>query len=271
MTRWSLFLQTLSLLHHFLGLYYGAMGGTRDRTLEIASLIKNRNGIETAHHLTCVGLTRVEVSEHLTAIHAQGIENIVALRGDPPQGETEFRPAPNGYSHGGDLARHIKQHGGFGIAVAGYPEKHLEAPDFETDLRRLRWKVDQGADVIITQLFYDNRHFYEFVEMCRKKGIDRPIVPGLMPILNVSQIKRITQMCGATIPPELLDRLSEAAEDDERVHELGIAHAVEQARDLLDNGVAGLHFYVLNQYFHIAEIMDRLRPFVQGHKPKTVV
>ena len=239
---------------------YGALGSTRERTLEIASRIKNEYGMEVAHHLTCVGANRVEIELLLDDIRKHNIENIVALRGDPPRGEAEFTPPKDGYSHGDQLVGHIARYGGFGIAVAGYPEKHTQAPDFETDLRNLKLKVDMGADVVITQLFYDNRDFYDFVEGCRAIGINRPIIPGLMPILNVDQIKRITGMCGATIPAGLLSRLEAARDDEQRVYEIGISHTADQALDLLHHGVQGIHFYVLNRHFQIAEIMERIRP-----------
>jgi len=239
---------------------YGALGTTQGRTLEIASKIKNEYGMECAHHLTCVGSSREEIGLILDDIRKHDIENIVALRGDPPRGETEFTPPKDGYSHGNQLVEHISRYGGFGIAVAGYPEKHLEAPDFETDLENLKRKMDSGADVIITQLYYDNRNFYDFVERCRAVGINQPIIPGLMPILNVEQIKRITSMCGATIPTELLRQLEDAGNDEERVIEIGITHTANQALDLLQHGVQGIHFYVLNRHFQIAEIMERIRP-----------
>jgi methylenetetrahydrofolate reductase (NADPH) len=239
---------------------YGALGSTQGRTLEIASKLKTEYGIETAHHLTCVGSSRDEIELILDDIRKHNIENIVALRGDPPRGETDFTPPKDGYSNGNQLVEHISRYGGFGIAVAGYPEKHLEAVDFETDLQNLKRKVDSGADVVITQLYYDNRNFYDFVERCRAIGIDKPIIPGLMPILNVGQIKRITSMCGATIPGGLLRQLEDAGDDENRVHEIGITHTANQALDLLQQGVLGIHFYVLNRHFHIAEIMERIKP-----------
>ena len=143
--------------------------------------------------------------------------------------------------------------------MAGYPEKHIEAPDFATDLQNLKRKVNNGADVIITQLYYDNSQFYRFVDHCRAVGIHQPIIPGLMPILGIEQIKRITSMCGATIPKLLLSQLEEAGNDIDKVHEIGISHTANQALDLLSHGVPGIHFYVLNQYFHIAEIMERIK------------
>jgi methylenetetrahydrofolate reductase (NADPH) len=242
---------------------YGALGTTRDRTLQVVSKIRNDYGKDVAHHLTCVGNTREEIAQLLHDIRKENIENIVALRGDPPQGKTEFKPPKGGYRYGNELVEHIREFGGFGIAVAGYPEKHIEASDLETDLQHLKRKVDAGADVVITQLFYDNGFFYEFVDRCRAVGIEKPIVPGLLPILNVEQIKRITQMCGSSIPTQLLRKLTQAGDNPKKVHEIGIRHTVSQAQDLLTHGVPGIHFYVLNQYFHIAEIMEQIQPALQ--------
>ncbi|MEE8348779.1 MAG: methylenetetrahydrofolate reductase [NAD(P)H], partial [Acidobacteriota bacterium] len=250
----------IALEPSFLTVTYGALGTTQDRTLELASKIKNSYGMEVAHHLTCVGSTQADISRILDAIRQENIENIVALRGDPPQGQETFEPPAGGYRHGNELVEHIRGFGGFGVAVAGYPEAHVETPDFETDLRNLKRKVDAGADVIITQLFYNNQVFYHFVDRCRALGITQPIVPGLLPILNLQQIQRITQMCGSSIPDALHRKLTEAGEDRDQVRELGIEHTVGQTLDLLRHGVSGIHFYVLNQYFHIAEIMEQIRP-----------
>lgn len=253
----------VSLQPSFMTVTYGALGSTRERTSEIAYMIQAQFGKETAHHLTCVGASRDEINLKLEEIRRHNIENIVALRGDLPQGETSFKVPEDGYSHGNQLVEHIRGFGGFSIAVAGYPEKHVEAPDFDTDLQNLKRKVDSGADIVITQLFYDNRYFYDFVDQCRAIGIRQPIIPGLMPIMSVEQIKRITGICGSTIPDELLQQLIDAGDNQERVHEIGITHTANQALDLLNRGVLGIHFYVLNQYFHIAEIMERIKPALQ--------
>ena len=250
----------VSLSPSLITVTYGAMGNTRERTLEIATMIKDDFGIDTAHHLTCVGSDRSQINDILDQIKGKGIQNIVALRGDPPKGYDSFVPTPNGYTHANELVEHIKNYGTFDVAVAGYPEKHIEAVDMETDLTNLKMKVDSGADVIITQLYYDNNDFYRFVDMCRSSGIRNPIIPGLMPILNIEQIKRITGMCGSRIPKNLLSQLEKANGDQDKVHEIGIEHTSNQAIDLLNYGVDGIHFYVLNRYFHIAEIMDRIGP-----------
>ena len=250
----------------FISVTYGAMGTTRETTLALASKIKNHYGQETAHHLTCVGSSRDEITRMLEDINRNNIENIIALRGDPPRGEVGFTAPRDGFSHADELVKHIQDFGGFGISVAGYPEKHLEAPDIETDMRNLKRKMDAGADMISTQLYYDNRLYYDFVDRCRAIGIHKPVIPGLMPILNVNQIKRITNTCGATIPEELLQQLEEAGDNEERVHEIGITHTANQAIDLLHRGAPGLHFYILNRYFHIAEIMERIKPALEKRK-----
>ena len=249
----------ISLDPSFITVTYGALGSTQDRTLDIASRIKNEYGMETAHHLTCVGASRDQITATLESIQQHKIENIVALRGDPAKGDTTFAAPENGYDHGNQLVEHIRAFGDFGIGVAGYPEKHIEAADEATDLGHLKRKVDSGADVVITQLYYDNRHFYHFVEQCRAAGIHQPIVPGLMPILSVEQIKRITDLCGATIPIQLLQQLENAGNDEKQVQEIGIVHTANQALELLEHGVPGIHFYVLNRHFHIAEIMARIK------------
>jgi methylenetetrahydrofolate reductase (NADPH) len=244
----------------FITVTYGALGTTQERTLELVSRIKNVFGKEAAHHLTCVGSTQEDIGRILETIRRENIENIVALRGDPPQGQNTFEPPEGGYRYANELVEHIQGTGGFGIAVAGYPETHIEAPGLEADLVNLKRKVDAGADVIITQLFYDNQCFYNFLNRCRAFGITQPIIPGLLPILNLAQIQRITKMCGASIPEALLHKLVEAGEDKALVRRLGIEHTVGQALDLLEHEVSGIHFYVLNQHFHIAEIMEQIRP-----------
>jgi methylenetetrahydrofolate reductase (NADH) len=249
----------------FITVTYGAMGSTRERTLEIASLIKNRFGVETACHLTCVGASREGLDTMLSRIYDAGIENIVAIRGDIPSDDTESAGHPEGYKYGSDLVRHIRQFEErtlkrryFGIAVGGYPEKHNEAPDMETDIKNLKLKVDAGADIIITQLFFDNALYFDFVGRARAHGIKNPIVPGLMPILSVRQIERITSMCGATIPHGLKKKLEACGDDDEKARSIGIAQCIGQSKDLIECGAPGIHFYVLNKSEHMKEIISAL-------------
>ncbi|MEW6146292.1 MAG: methylenetetrahydrofolate reductase [NAD(P)H] [Thermodesulfobacteriota bacterium] len=249
----------------FITVTYGAMGSTRERTLEIASLIKNRFGVESACHLTCVGSSRDDLDRMLNRIYEAGIENIVAIRGDTPPGAAEFIPPPDGYRYGYELVRHIRhfeektlKRRYFGIAVGGYPEKHTEAPDIEADIKNLKLKVDAGADIVITQLFFDNRHYFEFTERAKAHGINTPIIPGLMPILSVRQIERITSMCGASIPSRLRKRLDACKDDDEKARAIGIAQCVDQSKELLNRGVPGIHYYVLNKSEHMKEIIGAL-------------
>jgi methylenetetrahydrofolate reductase (NADPH) len=255
----------ISLQPSLITVTYGALGSAPGETLQICSRLKNEYHVETAHHLTCVGANQVEITAILETMRQHNIENIVALRGDPPQGDIEFIPPTNGYNHGNQLVEHIHAIGGFSIAVAGYPEKHTEAPNFEADLQNLKLKVDSGADAIITQLFYDNNVFYRFLEQCRTLGIDKPIVPGLMPILGLNQIKRIADKCGATIPEHLLAQLKQAGDNAEKIWEISVTHTANQALDLLQHGVPGIHFYVLNSDYHIAEIIRRIRPILHRY------
>lgn len=249
----------ISLNPDFITVTYGALGSNQEQTLEITSQIKNNYKMEAAHHLTCVGSTREGCTEMLNKIQEHNIENIIALRGDPPKGTSTFIQPKDGFLHANELVEHIREHGEFGIGVAGYPETHTEAPSSEMDLLNLKRKVDNGADIIITQLYYDNQHYYRFLNKCRALGISQPIIPGLMPVLSFEQIKRITTMCGATIPINLLKTMEEAGDSEGKIHQIGINHTANQALDLLQNGVPGIHFYVLNQHFHIAEIMDRIK------------
>ncbi|MBN1444314.1 MAG: methylenetetrahydrofolate reductase [NAD(P)H] [Planctomycetes bacterium] len=248
-----------ALRPRFMTVTYGAMGSTREQSVEIASLVRNEHGMETASHLTCVGATREEIDAVLDAVRDAGIENIVALRGDPPEGEKAFEPAEGGYSHADELVVHLRESGEFGIAVAGYPEKHIEAPDMETDLRHLRRKVEAGADIIITQLFYDNALFFEYERRVRELGVRVPVIPGLLPIQSLGQVEKISAMCGATLPPALRRRLEAAGDDRAAVRDIGVEWTAAQARELLDRGAAGIHFYVLNRAEQIERILQRLR------------
>ncbi|GIW82475.1 MAG: methylenetetrahydrofolate reductase [Gemmatales bacterium] len=270
--------ELIELRPSFMTVTYGALGSTRERTLEIASLIKREYQVETACHLTCVGSSRADLDQILRDFYGANIENIVALRGDPPKGEAEFRPPADGYAHANQLVEHIHdfcQRQGivdFGIAVAGYPEKHIEAPDLATDLANLKRKVDAGADIVITQLFYDNSDYYRFVDEARRVGVSQPIVPGLLPILSAKQIRRITSLCGSRIPEELHAQLDAADDDDAKAEQIGIRQCVQQAKDLLLRGVPGIHFYVLNKSNHMKQIMSELQPVIDqlrgGNTPR---
>jgi methylenetetrahydrofolate reductase (NADPH) len=232
----------------FVSVTYGAGGSTRQRTLELVSAIKRETGIEAMAHLTCVGHGRAELREILGRFRDAGIENVLALRGDPPKDQSSFVPAPDGFSHGSELAAFIRDEG-FGFCVGGacYPEGHLESPTLVDDLAHLKTKVDAGVSFLITQLFFDNAFYFHFVERARAAGITCPIVPGIMPITNFEQIDRFTRMCGATIPMKLRLQLEKRKDDPDAVLQLGVAHATVQCVDLLANGAPGIHFYTLNR------------------------
>jgi len=210
-------------------------------------------------HLTCLDHTADELAEILDALTAAGIENVLALRGDPPKGQTTFTPTPGGFAHGSELAAFIRGRWDVCIVSAAYPEKHLEAPDLETDLRHLKEKVESGARILITQLFFEPQTYFAFVERARAAGIAVPIVPGIMPITNVSQIERFTTMCGASIPASLRELLAGARDDDAAVTAIGIEWARDQCRALLAGGAPGLHFYTLNRSHSTQEILGLLQ------------
>ncbi|HEY6077954.1 MAG TPA: methylenetetrahydrofolate reductase [NAD(P)H] [Polyangiaceae bacterium] len=243
----------------YVSVTYGAGGSTRQLTVELVGRIQREVGIEAMAHLTCVGATQAELGGVLDQLEQAGVENVIALRGDPPKGASEFVTAEGGFSHASQLASFIQQRGGFCIAGACYPEKHPEAQSLTVDLENLKRKVDAGAEFLISQLFFDNADYFSFVERARAVGIKVPIVAGIMPVTNVSQIKRFVAMCGARMPAELLQRLDAAAHDAEAVGEIGVQHATLQCRELLARGAPGVHFYTLNRSKATVEILRRLR------------
>lgn len=237
---------------------YGAGGSNQERTLEVVERVGRVTGLPVASHLTCVGATVDQLRAYLSEATQRGVESIVALRGDPPKGETAFRAVEGGLRYANELVALIRaEFPHFGIAVAGYPEVHQEAPSPEVDLENLRRKVDAGADVVITQLFYDNADFFRFRDAARGVGIDVPIVPGLLPITNLAQARRITSMCKARLPDELVERLGEY-DTPEWQFEVGVEHARRQAVELVEAGVDGLHLYVLNKSLAAEKLLDGL-------------
>jgi methylenetetrahydrofolate reductase (NADPH) len=239
---------------------YGAGGSTRDKTLQIVQRVRQQFGCLVASHLTCVGSTVDDLRGYLKDATSRSVGCIVALRGDPPQGETTFKPVAGGLSYANELVALIKaEFPGFGIAVAGYPETHREAPSAEVDLENLKRKVDSGADVVITQLFYDNADFFKFRERCEKAGIRVPIVPGILPVTNLAQIRRITSLCGACLPDAFQEALEAQADSVEGQFAAGVDFAIQQCRELVDAGVPGLHFYVLNKSPATSAVLEALR------------
>lgn len=232
----------------FVSVTYGAGGSTRDRTLDLVARIQRDLGIVAMAHLTCVGSSQKDLRETLARLAGAGIENVLALRGDPPKGEAEFRPSEGGFAHASELVRFIRDEGfDFCVGAACYPEGHVESVDLEEDLGHLVTKVRAGADFLVSQLFFDNEDYRAFVRRARSAGIDVPMVPGLMPITNVSQTERFTKMCGARVPQELKRRLRIVANDPAAVVATGVQWTVDQGRALLRDGAPGLHFYTLNR------------------------
>jgi methylenetetrahydrofolate reductase (NADPH) len=243
----------------YVSVTWGAGGSTRSLTVELVRRIKQETGIEAMAHLTCVGATEDDIRDVLLQLKNAGVENVLPLRGDPPRGEKAFVKTPGGFGNAAELVTFIRSRHDFCLGGACYPEKHPEAADAETDLRHLRAKVDAGVDFLVTQLFFDNRDYFSFVDRARKAGIDKKIVAGIWPITNLSQIQRITSMCGAAIPKELLARLDAIKGDPEAVRAVGVAHATAQCRELVDRGAPGIHFYTLNRSHATVEILEALR------------
>ena len=242
---------------------HGAMGKGRKRTLEVASYVKNVIGTESACHLTCIGSSEREIDLMLEGIGQEKIRNIVALRGDIPKEDGEKLLSDGAFQHANQLVEHIRESEKgksrqFSIAVAGYPEKHIESPSFEEDIANLKKKVDAGADIIITQLFFDNRYYFDYVDRVRTAGIDLPVIPGLMPVLSSRQVIRISSLCGTEIPESLKKKLEDAGDDNRKAVEIGIAQCRDQARELIARGVPGIHFYVLNRTSHIERILESI-------------
>jgi methylenetetrahydrofolate reductase (NADPH) len=251
-------LQRLLEFHpHFITCTYGAGGSAQSKTLDTLALVRELTDIPLASHLTCVGQTRADIEAYLALAESKGIENIVAIRGDAPKDEEEFIAADENLRYGCDLVRLIREtHPDFGIAVGGYPETHPEAISPEDDLDRLKYKVDQGADVVITQLFYDNEDFYRWRDKSAAAGITVPIVPGVLPVTSYKQIARIASLCGARLPSAFRDALEDCGDDVDNQFEAGVAQAIRQVADLVENDVPGIHFYVLNKSAATTRVLE---------------
>ena len=243
----------------FVSVTYGAGGTTRDRTVDIVASLRQEFGLEAMAHFTCVNATVDDLRGTLDRMRDAGVENVLALRGDPPEGQDRWTQTDGGLEHSSELVALIETEYRFAIGAACFPETHIDAVDAESDLRHLKEKVDAGARFLITQLFFDNAVYDEFVVRARDAGIDVPIIPGIMPITNVHQIKRITALCGSEIPARLRYALESRADEPEAVSELGVAYATLQCAELLANGAPGVHFYTLNRSPATRAILGALR------------
>lgn len=243
----------------FVSVTYGAGGSTRGKTLEIVSRIRDEIGLEAMAHFTCVGATVDELRSTLDEMSGLGFENVLALRGDPPQGQDEWTKTDGGLEFSHQLVELIERDYDFTIGAACFPETHIDATSSEDDLRYLKAKVDAGVSFLITQLFFDNALYYDFVERARAIGVDVPIIPGILPITNYKQLARITTMCGASLPEYVLGELDERQASDEAVAEFGVAYATMQCADLLAHGAPGIHFYTLNRSPATRAILSALK------------
>ncbi|HYR85892.1 MAG TPA: methylenetetrahydrofolate reductase [NAD(P)H] [Terriglobia bacterium] len=242
----------------FCSVTYGAGGSTRDKTVEIVMQLHDEFGLEVMCHLTVVGQSKDDVRGVLNKLKANRIENIIALAGDPPKGVTDWTPHPSGFHYSTELVQEAASYDWFSIAVAGFPEVHPRAESRESDLRYLKLKVDAGADVVITQLFFDNEDYYRYVDDCRKIGITVPIVPGLLPVQSTMQTRRFAAMCGSKIPSRLDELLTKVENDPSAEIDLGIEYATEQCLGLLRFGVPGIHFYSLNKSRSVKAVLENL-------------
>jgi methylenetetrahydrofolate reductase (NADPH) len=255
---WRSLEQLAPLGPDFVSVTYGAGGSTRVRTIELVGKIKKQLGVEPMAHLTCVGATKDELARVLDHLGEHDVQNVLALRGDPPQGQTKFEAPPGGLRYASELVAFIRERGPFCVGAACYPEVHPEAGDAASDLQHLKTKVDAGVDFLISQLFFDNASFHAFERRAVEAGITVPIIPGIMPVTNFEQIRRFTQMCGASLPAPLQRRLEGIADDPQEVFWAGVSYAAQQCRALLQPpapdpfthprpGVPGIHFYTLNR------------------------
>lgn len=243
----------------FVSCTYGAGGGTRNRTLDWCVEIQNQFSLLPVAHFTCAGAAQEQLVEWLAEANSIGIQNIMALRGDPPQGHPPFEPIPGGFRYAYELVTLIrKQYPTIGIGVAGYPEKHPEAQDFDSDLKHLKQKVEAGADAVFTQLFYENSHFFRFRDRCDRMKLEVPVIPGIMPVTDYDRIKRISALCGTQFPNTLAQRLEAMKNNTEAQLEIGVEHAIEQCQDLIEQGVPGVHFFVLNKSRAVQKILAAL-------------
>ncbi len=246
----------------FVSVTYGAGGSTRARTVELVKRLKRETGIETMAHVTCVGASRDEIAATLDEFAEAGVENVLALRGDPPRGEVAFSPHPGGFQHASELVAFIRAQPArwsFCLGAAAYPEGHPETRDLDADLRHLKAKVQAGTDFLVTQLFFQNAAFDGFVARARAAGIQAPVLPGIMPFTNVEQVERFTATCGATIPSRLQAAMEVRRGDPDAARDLGVAFASLQCQDLLRRGAPGIHFYTLNRSTSTRAIVAALR------------
>ncbi len=250
--------QLMKLDPSFVTVTYGAGGSTQENTFSLVDLFHNNLGFVCMAHYTCVGATREKIAYDMRTLQDMGIENVMLLRGDPPKGEKEFPENPDGFNYGSDLVRFVRENYDFCIGAGAYPEKHVEAQSVEEDLISLRMKVDAGADFLVTQMFFDNKYYWDFIDQAEKKGIKCRIIPGIIPITNFKNIKKFAKITGATIPESINKKMEPYQDKPDEIYKIGLDLAIEQATDLLENGAPGLHFYTLNKSRAAIDLYDSL-------------
>jgi len=242
----------------YVSVTYGAGGTTRDRTLNTLTWIKEETDLPVMSHLTGIGATKTSLRTLLGEYEARGIDNILALRGDEPKSIRDFDPTRGEFKYGRDLVDFINKTGSFSIAVAVYPEGHPQSPNIEKDMEYTKKKIDAGADFAITQMFFDNRYYYDFVDRAAKQGITIPILPGIMPIVDCKKVTEFACFCNTTVPRDILDRMEPVMDMPEEMRKLGVEFAVKQCEDLVRHGVNYLHFYTMNRSDSVSEIVNAL-------------
>ncbi len=242
----------------YVSVTYGAGGSTRERTRNTLTWIKEETDLTVMSHLTCIGATRTAVDLLLKDYQAHNIDNILALRGDPPKNVPDFDPAKGEFKYARDLVEFVKKYDYFSIAVAVYPEGHQQSPSIDKDMEYTKKKIDAGADLGITQMFFDNRYYYDFMERAAKQGITIPILPGIMPIVDCKRIVEFAGLCNATVPKEILDRMEPVMSMPEDMRKLGVEFAIKQCEDLRKHGVRYFHFYTMNRSDSVSEILNAL-------------
>ncbi|MGD0338587.1 MAG: methylenetetrahydrofolate reductase [NAD(P)H] [Bacteroidota bacterium] len=248
----------MKLSPSFVTVTYGAGGSTQERTFALVEYLQNAVGLTTIAHYTCVNATRERVKNDLHNLRQIGIKNLMLLRGDPPKDQGKFIRLPDGFQHANELIEFVRKHCDFCIGAAAYVDKHPEATSLETDIKNLKTKVDAGADFLITQLFFINEHYFQFIKLARESGINCRIIPGIIPITTYRQIERFTKMSAAKIPAELVVKLEEYKNDPEKIHAIGVEYTINQCRELLKWGAPGLHFFTLNKSRAAVEIFESL-------------
>lgn len=243
----------------FVSVTYGAGGSKQDRTFDLVNYLQNKIGLTCMAHYTCINATREKVKEDMDKLYNSGIRNLMLLRGDPPKGSEYSKPVSEGFQYASELIEFVKAQDRFTIGGAAYPEKHLEAETFERDIQNLKVKVDAGADFLVAQMFFINEKYFNFIERARKAGIDRRIIPGIIPITNARQIKRFADMSGAEIPADLQEQIQQYQDQPKKIYQIGVDFAIKQCTELLERGAPGLHFYTLNKSRATVEVFETLK------------